>query len=104
MINYNVMIPEMYENIPHQDRGRIIPSHMFLKWKYTPSGEFIKIKARLVAGGHRQHSDTYTDTASPTINPITVMTVLNIMTVENMECSIFDIKGAFLCPYRAERT
>jgi hypothetical protein len=95
MINFHVivMIPEMYENIPHRDRGRIIPSHMFLKWKYTPSGEFIKIKARLVVGGHRQHSETYTDTASPTFNPITVITVLNYMTVENMECSIFDIKA-----------
>jgi hypothetical protein len=69
---------------------------MFLKWKYAPNGEFLKIKARLVAGGHRQHADTYTDTASPTINPITVMTILNIIAVEDMECKIFDIKGAFL--------
>ena len=33
------------------DRGRIIRSQMFLKEKYLPTGEFEKLKARLVAGG-----------------------------------------------------
>jgi hypothetical protein len=51
MIKYKVMIPQMYEDIPHQYRNNIIPSHMFIKTKYLPNGDFVKAKARLVAGG-----------------------------------------------------
>jgi hypothetical protein len=96
MIKYKVMIPEMFENIPYQHRRNIIRSHMFLKWKYHPDGRFDKIKARLVGGGDMQNINTYDDTNSPTINSITVMTLLNIMTVLNLQHTVADISGAFL--------
>jgi hypothetical protein len=38
-----------------EERKSIIPSSIFLKEKFKPSGEFDKLKARLVARGHRQH-------------------------------------------------
>ena len=36
-----------------------IMSMMFMKEKYSPSGEFEKLKARLVAGGHMQDRSVY---------------------------------------------
>ena len=46
-----------------------IPSKMFITEKKLPSGEFDKLKARLVAGGHKQDRSLYTDesTSSPTV-------------------------------------
>lgn len=38
---------------------------IFLKQKYKPNGDLDKLKARLVAGGHRQHFALYSDTSSP---------------------------------------
>jgi hypothetical protein len=96
MINFKVGIPTLYENIDYEHRKNIIPAHMFLKWKIHPNGQFDKVKARLVAGGDKQGIETYDDTSSPTINPITVMAILNLMTCMNMECTVYDIKGAFL--------
>ena len=48
----------------------ILPSKMFVKPKFDPDGEFDKIKARLVGGGHRQKRYLYseTETSSPTIH------------------------------------
>jgi hypothetical protein len=37
--------------------GAVIRSSMFLKEKFFPSGEFEKLKARLVAGGDQQDKD-----------------------------------------------
>jgi len=42
------------QDIPYPHRKKIIPSSMFLKKKYRADGTFEKLKARLVAGGHRQ--------------------------------------------------
>ena len=48
----------------------ILSSKMFVKPKFDPDGEFDKIKARLVGGGHRQKRYLYseTETSSPTIS------------------------------------
>jgi hypothetical protein len=96
MIKYKVLKPIKFDLIPREDLSNIIPAFMFLKHKYFADGTFDKIKARLVAGGHKQTEDTYDQTTSPTINPITVMILLNIMTILNLESRIIDIKGAFL--------
>jgi hypothetical protein len=96
MIKYRVMIPEMYETIREDLRRSAVPAHMFLKAKYLPNGVFDKLKARLVAGGNRQMEGTYGETSSPTVNPITVNTLINIMTVYDLECEVIDISGAFL--------
>jgi hypothetical protein len=97
MIKYRVMIPEMYDESIREDlRRSAVPAHMFLKSKFLPNGSFDKLKARLVAGGNWQTEGTYGDTASPTVNPITVNTLINIMTVYDLECEAIDISGAFL--------
>jgi hypothetical protein len=68
---------------------------MFLKHKYK-LGVFERIKARLVAGGDYVSRLDAGETASPTVNPTTIMMMINIAAVEDMEISAHDIKGAFL--------
>jgi hypothetical protein len=41
--------------LSYKQRKAIIRSHMFLKEKYLSTGEFEKIKARLVAGSRYLH-------------------------------------------------
>jgi hypothetical protein len=96
MIKYDVLRPIPFQLIPAESYSNIIPAFMFLKHKYFADGTFEKIKARLVAGGHKQTDSSYDLTASPTINPITVMILLNIMTILNLESRVIDIKAAFL--------
>jgi hypothetical protein len=50
-------------NSLHESCQRILPSKLLLKDKHKPDGTFDKLKARLVAGGHRQDHEEY-DTVS----------------------------------------
>jgi hypothetical protein len=78
---------------------RVLPSHMFLKDKFLADGLFERIKARLVAGGDFLSAAESGETASPTVNPITVMTMINLAASLDLEISCHDIKGAFLVPH-----
>ena len=71
---------------------------MFLKDKYLSSGDFERVKARLVVGGDYVDPAGVGETSSPTVNPVTVMMMINIAAVEGMDISCHDIKGAFLVP------
>ncbi len=95
MVN-KVVKPVMYDKIPHKDKKGIIRAHMFLKFKYKANGDFDKVKARLVANGNEQSLETISDTFSPTVNPISVMTQLNITAWLELILSSYDYKGAFL--------
>ena len=85
-----------YNNIPHDQRKFIIPAHMFIKDKFKANGTFDKTKARLVVNGDRKHPDTIGETFSPTVNPISVFTQLNLTACADAELAAYDIKGAFL--------
>jgi hypothetical protein len=52
-------------NLLHKLNQRILPSKLFLKDKHKPDGTFDKLKARLVAGGHRQDHAEYDTVSSP---------------------------------------
>ena len=85
-------------------RGKLlVRSHCFLKDKFHPDGTFDKKKARLVMGGNTQSPDTYDETASPTVNPLTLMMLFNVMAVEDMEAATFDVPTAFLLPNMTEK-
>ncbi len=58
---------------------KILRSHMFVVEKFLATGEFDKMKARLVADGRDQESKMYSDKASPTVALHSVFTVLGIM-------------------------
>jgi Reverse transcriptase (RNA-dependent DNA polymerase) len=69
---------------------------MFLKEKYLATGEFEKLKARLVAGGNQQDKDLYDDLSAPTVSTSSVFTILSIAAHEARKAAVVDIGGAFL--------
>ena len=97
----NIMMMKAFQPVKRRDislvqwEERVYPSHMFLKDKYK-LGVFERIKARLVAGGDYVSRLDAGETKSPTVNPMTVMMMINIAAVDDLEVSCHDIKGAFL--------
>jgi hypothetical protein len=73
-----------------------IRSHMFLKEKYATNGDFIKLKARLVAGGHMQLKDLYDDLSSPTTALQSIYMIAAIAARECRKVVTVDIAGANL--------
>ncbi len=78
--------------------NQVIPSSIFLKNKFDASGNFIKIKARLVANGNFE-KDTLMDKfqhASPTVclNIVTIM--LQVAAVKKLNIRTIDVTGAYL--------
>jgi hypothetical protein len=88
MISYNVFTPVKYAK-------HIIPSSLFIKEKYE-GDKLIKLKARLVAGGHRQDSVLLADSYAPTVEQSTITTVLLIAAARNYPLQIWDVKSAYL--------
>ena len=89
----DVMPPIHYNQI-------LIFTYMFLKDKYKSNGEYDKAKARLVANGSQQNVADVGDTTSPTVNPITVMVLLNYAASQKeIKISAYDFKHAFLIPH-----
>ena len=79
-----------------EEKHLIIRSSMFLKGKFLASGEFKKLKARLVAGGNQQDRDLYDDLSAPTVAMSSVFTLLSIAAHENRTIAVIDTSGAFL--------
>jgi hypothetical protein len=69
---------------------------MFVKDKFTASGEFEKFKARLVAGGDQQEKELYDNLSSPTGSTTSVLSVVAIVAGEGRSVTVMDIGGAFL--------
>jgi hypothetical protein len=84
--------------IPKVDHRKIIMSMMFMKEKFSPTGVFEKLKARLVAGGHMQDRSVYeTDNiSSPTVSTAAVFTIAAIAAREGRKVLTIDIGGAYL--------
>ena len=82
-----------YEDIPHQYRGEIVNAFMFLVDKFKAKGEFEKRKGRMVSG---KTTKVFEETSSPTVNPITVMTMLHEAAALDYEIAAYDFRGAFL--------
>jgi hypothetical protein len=69
---------------------------MFLKEKYE-DGNFVKMKARLVADGRMQDRLVYPDHSSPTVKTKSVMTCLKLAAVKGWSLTKIDITSAYLC-------
>jgi hypothetical protein len=70
---------------------------MFQKDKYYPSGDFYKLKVRLVAGRDGQDKSQYECLSSPTVATSSVMMmVVAIAAKEGPRVMTMDIGGAFL--------
>ena len=86
-----------FESIPKEMRKHIIGVYMFHKEKFKADGTFDKDKTRLVLLSNQREEETIGDTYCPTVNPISVMTQLNLAAVDkDTTISAYDIKGAFL--------
>ena len=96
MINKGVWTLVNGRTLGAEEQGRIIRSSMFLKEKYLASGEFEKLKARLVAGGDQQDKDMFDDLSAPTVSTSSVFTILSIAAHEGRKAAVVDIGGAFL--------
>lgn len=74
----------------------LIRCKMFLKEKILPTGEFDKLKTRLVAGGHMQDRTLYTESSSPTpsINSVFIIASLAAHANEHVVC--MDIGNAYV--------
>ena len=96
MRDKKVWTPVRISSLTNTEKRSIIRSQMFLKEKYLPTGEFEKLKARLVAGGNQQDKDLYDDLSSPTVSTCAVMTVFSIAAYEKRSAVVVDIGGAFL--------
>jgi hypothetical protein len=87
-----------------KDRGRLLASDLkgalplllILNEKYDAEGKFMKMKARICVGGHRQSKDTYGEIYSPTVILATVMLVINLAAIKELVINVFDIVGAYL--------
>ena len=64
-----------------ESRG-VIRSSMILREKFDAEGKFIKMKARLVAGGNNQDKTIYKTLSSPTVSGESIMMILAIAASE----------------------
>jgi hypothetical protein len=80
---------------PSEARGAI-PSTMFIKKKVDAAGAFVKYKARLVAGGHKQMKDPTRTFYSPTMSSSSLLAIIAIAASEQHRVATVDINGAYL--------
>jgi hypothetical protein len=86
-----------WEVVDAPPRANIIPCHYVLVTKRGPSGEKLKLRARLVANGQRQqYGLDYSETFAPTSNMSTIRAVLTMAAQRNWEIHQVDIKSAYL--------
>jgi hypothetical protein len=88
--------PQKMHALTSEQLKRVIPCSIFLKEKFLSTGEFEKLKARLVAGGHRQDKSIYDDISSPTVSTTGVFMVASIAAAEGRKVTTVDITGAYL--------
>ena len=96
MIDLKVWETVAPEQVEAMDKTKLIPSKLFTTNKFGPDGLYIKTKARLVAGGHRQHIVEGDDVFSPTVRHETVLVNLNRAAYLDLEIDCLDVTGAFL--------
>jgi hypothetical protein len=98
MMEKHVWHGVIVSDLTRDDRNKVIRCSMFLKEKFTASGEYDKLKARLVAGGDQQDKELYEDLclSSPTASTTSVLAVAAIAACESRLVTVMDIGGAFL--------
>lgn len=75
--------------------AEVLPMSFFVDRKYV-GGSYVKTKARLVAGGHRQEDETYKLFSSQTVSTESLMIILAVAQYESRSCAVVDVTGAFL--------
>jgi hypothetical protein len=92
----NVFTPVNVASLSRTQLSSVIPSSIFCKEKFDSNGNFIKLKTRLVAGGHRQNRSLLEDWSSPTV-AITSIFATAIIAARQRRCvATMDIGSAYL--------
>jgi hypothetical protein len=89
-------IDESEINLLHKLQQRILPSKLFQKDEHKPDGTFDKLKARLVAGGHRQDHAEYDTVRSPTVSTAAMFTVAAISAKEGRHRMTKDVPATYI--------
>jgi hypothetical protein len=72
-----------------------LPCQLFLREKVDAEGRVIRVKGRLVAGGHRQYRGT-DDHASPTVATEALLTIIGIAGAQGHDFASMDVEAAYL--------
>ena len=82
MPDRKVFTPQDPKALTKVQLRKAIMSSMFLKEKFISTGEFEKLKARLVGGGHQQDKSEYGDISSPTVATSSVFMIASLAALE----------------------
>ena len=98
LVDKNVFSPVLLSSLTPEERKGLIPSSMNLKAKFDAAGVFEKVKARLVAGGHRQHRGSYLEeeTAAPTCTMSSIFMLAALASRAGEYVMGIDVPGAYL--------
>jgi hypothetical protein len=88
--------PIQWSALSPEDRRKTIHCSLFFKEKVDQDGNFVKMKARLVAGGNEQDTTHVGDVSSPTVLIESMFTILAIAATERRSIMSIDIEGAYL--------
>ena len=98
LLSKKVFTGVLKDKLSETQRKKIIRMSCFLKEKKDSNGTFIKLKARLVAGGHQQDRTLYNqdETSSPTVATSSVFSIISTGISESRKFMTFDISQAYL--------
>lgn len=96
MLDKEVWTPMKPSDLSEAEIKSAIRSSLFLKEKYSSTGDLEELKSRLVAGGHMQDRTIYDDVSSPTASVTSLFMVLAIAAQERRKLMTCDITGAYL--------
>ena len=89
--------PVLKADLTREERRAVVRTFMFVIDKFSPQGEILKVKARLVAMGNMQNPEGISmDTSAPTVDITSVMAMAAIAAYEGRFKMTCDVGGAFL--------
>jgi hypothetical protein len=98
LLKKKVFSAVLKSSLSDTQRKKIIRMSCFVRDKVDPQGNLLKIKARLVAGGHMQDKSIYTSSeiSSPTVSISSVFSIISAGVSEGRKFMKFDISTAYL--------
>ena len=101
LLRTKTFVPIHPNILTDEQRKAVLPCQILVTDKYTDGGPgkervYVKTKARIVAGGHKQPCPEHGDASAPTVRQESLLTTLAIAAKEEMNLASFDIVGAYL--------
>ena len=88
---------QTWELVPRPQHANVIPSQWVLLKKRDQQNEIRKLKARLVAGGHKQiFGVDFDNTSSPTVRLDTLRLLMALAAEHDWEIDVIDFTSAYL--------